>query len=65
MKLKAQLETESYISQSGYYVIAQQNEYVGEQVVCFSPEQLRHLISDMQNAVADISWWTDGEQDEA
>lgn len=65
MKLKSQLETESYISQAGYYVIAQQNEYLGEQVVCLSPEQIKHLISDMQDAVADISWWTGGEKDEA
>lgn len=59
MLLKAQEETETYISDAGFYVIKQ-----GSSAVCLSPEHLRHLLADMQNALdKQEEWWTPVERD--
>ena len=58
MKLKAVFETETYISEGGYYVIKQTDQFYGEEaVVMLSPSQLKVLIDDMTKHYVDSSWW--------
>ena len=61
MKIKAQHETEAYVSESGYYAIKQQREILGEQIVLLSPKQLELIIEDMTAAIDyQADWWTEG-----
>jgi len=60
MKLKQTFETETYISEGGYYAIKQDDEAI----VLLSPEQLRLLIADMSEAISgDADWWTSEEKE--
>jgi hypothetical protein len=59
MKLKAVYETETYISEGGYYVIKQRDTSYGENnAVSLSPSQLKELIADMTKHHVDSSWWS-------
>lgn len=58
MKLKAVYETETYISEGGYYVIKQtDNIYDEESVIKLSPAQLKELIADMTAHYVNSNWW--------
>lgn len=58
MKLKAVLETETYISDGGYYAIKQiDRTYGDESVVILSPSQLKELIADMTTHYVNSDWW--------
>lgn len=58
MKLKASYETEAYLSAGGYYGIKQTGWDGEEHIVLFTPEQLRHLVIDMTEALSDDSWFS-------
>ena len=57
MKLKKTYETECYISQSGYYIIKQEDDLNGECLVFLSPQQVQHVVNDMTQSLIDPSWW--------
>ena len=58
MKLKAVFETETYISEGGYYVIKQtDNNYDEASVIKLSPAQLKELIADMTAHYVASNWW--------
>lgn len=58
MKLKASYETETYISEGGYYVIKQtDNIHDEESVIKLSPAQLKELIPDMTAHYVNSNWW--------
>jgi hypothetical protein len=58
MKLKAVYETEAYISETGYYVIKQTDQFFCEEsVIMLSPAQLKELIADMMAHYANSDWW--------
>jgi hypothetical protein len=58
MKLKAVYETEAYVSEGGYYVIKQTDQFYGEEsVILLSPSQLKELIADMTEHYVNSSWW--------
>ena len=64
MKLKATYETECYISESGYYVISQDDPLMGESIkIILSAPQLQAIINHMTEACINSSWWD--EQNEA
>jgi hypothetical protein len=58
MKLKAVYETEAYVSEYGYYVIKQTDQYhVEPSVIMLSPAQLKELIADMTAHYVNSDWW--------
>ena len=64
MKLKEATATEAFISDVGYYVI-EQTSFSDDARVCLSPDQLRHIIKDMQKALkTSKEWWFDVVEDE-
>ncbi len=63
MKLKGTLETETFISEGGYYVIKQQDLMDQRQVIRLTPVQMHHIIKDMQNWFEDESWYSDLEDE--
>lgn len=58
MKLRATHETETYISQNGYFAIRQER-HNEEQIVLLSPSQLAMLLEEIKLAVQEQEWWTD------
>jgi hypothetical protein len=48
MKLKQAFETETYVSDSGYYVIEQDDGEGGKDIVFLTRSQLLKVISDMK-----------------
>jgi hypothetical protein len=58
MKLKAVYETEAYISEAGYYVIKQTDQFFCEEsVIMLSPSQLKELIAHMTVHQINSDWW--------
>lgn len=56
-KLKAAFETEIYISDGGYFVLKQDDPLSDESIhVCLTPEQMRVVIREMQEALEDTCW---------
>ncbi len=55
MKIKQAYATETYVSQAGYYVIKQEDEFENRMAVLTS-EQMKLLIKDMQDHLDDMSW---------
>lgn len=56
MKIKESLETETFISQGGYYTIKQPSIVTDDQIVSLTPAQMVHIIKDMQDWLVDQSW---------
>ena len=54
MKLNAHYETETYMTESGYYAIRQDDPYG---VILLKPEQLRAMIKDMAVALEHPEWF--------
>lgn len=64
MKLKEAMATETFVSEGGYYVIAQAG-YSKEARVLLSPDQIRHIIKNMRQALkTSKEWWFDTLEDE-
>ena len=63
MKLRAEEETDTYISETGYYCIKQSQED-NDVIVCLSPSQVTHIITDMKKRAKLLSehWEEDIEQ---
>jgi hypothetical protein len=59
MKLKASIETETFISEAGYYTLKQENFLDEDQIISLTPAQMAHIIIDMQSWLADKSWYED------
>lgn len=59
MKLKASLETETFISEAGYYTLKQENFMDENQIISLTPAQMAHIIRDMQEWLSDQSWYSD------
>ena len=59
MKLKESVETETFISRSGYYTIKQERPLDDDHIVSLTPAQMRHIIKDMQEWLKDESWHSD------
>lgn len=59
MKIRATFETETYISQGGYFVIRQIDSLGEESLVMLSPGQMQLLVDDMKATIQDSSWWSD------
>ena len=58
MKIKVQYETETYISEGGYYCIRQ--DHMGEEsLVMLSPLQCRILARELSKAAKGSAWWQD------
>lgn len=64
MKIRATYETETYLSESGYFAVRQERHNEEDQIVLLSPSQLTLLIEEMKLAVQDQEWWTDAVTDE-
>jgi len=64
MKIRATYETETYISQGGYFTIRQIDGLGEESILCLSPDQMRLLVANMQKELEDISWWADAIEEE-
>lgn len=58
MKIKASFETETYVSEGGYYVIKQENSEQDQQTVLLTPPQLRLIMKDMRKALSDTDWFS-------
>jgi len=52
IKLQPSYETETFVSDVGYYVIKQLSEYGDESIVLISMSQLPELIADMQRTIS-------------
>lgn len=67
MKLKRQLETETYISDGGYYCIKQKDPENCDSIVILSPAQMDAIHADMVQYILNQDWWNfdGGEDDEA
>lgn len=59
MKLTKAYETETYISDGGYYCIRQEEWPDGEAVVLLTPAQMRQVIQDMERMLENTSWFSD------
>lgn len=59
MKLKASLETETFISEAGYYTLKQENFMDENQIISLTPTQMTYIIRDMQEWLSDQSWYSD------
>lgn len=59
MKLKASLETETFISEAGYYTLKQENFMDENQIISLTPAQMVHIIRDMQEWLSDPSWYSE------
>lgn len=59
MKLKACLETETFISEAGYYTLKQENFMDENQIISLTPTQMTYIIRDMQEWLSDQSWYSD------
>lgn len=59
MKLKASHETETFISEAGYYTLKQENFLDEDQIISLTPAQMAHVIKDMQDWLVDQSWHSD------
>ena len=58
MKIKAQYETETYISEGGYLCIRQ--EFDGdERLVILSPYQCKLLAAELLKAAKNSDWWSE------
>jgi hypothetical protein len=64
MKFKAVFETETYISDAGYYVITQKNRpFEEDSVILLSACQLKELASDMSEHYICSDWWETKNED--
>ena len=52
------METETFVSENGYYVIKQEDLLEEDQIVALTPEQMKHIVSDMQAHLADQNWFS-------
>jgi hypothetical protein len=61
MKLKPQYATEVYLTQGGYCAIKQHSDddYVGDNIILLSPEQISRLLPALNDALKDASTWWD------
>lgn len=58
MKLSAHYETETYMTESGYYAIRQDDPHGGDPVIILlKHEQLRAMIKDMAVALEHPEWF--------
>ncbi len=66
MKLKPTYETETFINERGYYVIAQIDAIGGDrQLIELSPDQMRILAADMTEHIEQSeSWWPESDKGE-
>lgn len=62
MKLKKTYETECYISDGGYYVIRQDDDYAMPGMVLLSPSQMQNIINHMTETAIDPSWWDERDE---
>jgi hypothetical protein len=66
MKLKAHFETETYMTEGGYYAI-KQDDYMGGRepsLILLKPDQIRALIKDMQEALKHLELFNGDEVEE-
>ena len=63
MKLKRSLETETFVSQGGFYTIKQEDFLGEEQWVSLTPSQMRKVIRNMREWLKDTSWFNEVEED--
>ena len=57
MKLKAHYETETYLTDGGYYAIRQDDPLGGDPaIVLLTPTQMQALIDDFEENLKDTSW---------
>lgn len=61
MKLKPSYETETYLTQGGHYGIRQVGWDGEEHCILLTPEQMRLLMVDFEEALADCSWFNEAE----
>lgn len=61
MKMKAQYETEVYISEGGYVAITQKQPNEEDQVIVLSLHQVKLLTAKFAEFASDDSWWSEEE----
>lgn len=65
MKLPAHYETESYMTEGGYYAIKQEDPSGNDpSIILLKPDQIRALIKDMAAALEDLSLFESDEDAE-
>lgn len=62
MKLKPSDETETFISEAGYYVIKQCTAMGEDSVVCLTASQVALVIEDMRKCMDDLSWQSENSE---
>lgn len=61
MKMKAQFETEVFVSESGYVSIIQSRHNEEDQLIVLSLHQVKLLAAKLNSYAEDDSWWSEEE----